>query len=400
MKIVQINLGLYGSTAKVMLGIEQAATSHQFKFVYPELSINMKNHDQDILIKGIISRKVNHFLEKVTGYQGCFSYFKTIHILKQIKKFDPDIIHLHNIHCININYNLLFRYIKKNKIKTIWTLHDCWSFTGQCPHFTLIDCQKWQSGCHDCEQYREYPDAFVDRTKTMWKLKKKWFTSISDLTIVTPSIWLSNMVKKSYLQNYPIKVINNGIDLAIFKPRKNNFKEQYHIQNKHLILGVSFTWGIKKGLDVFNELAERLDDNYAIVLVGIDSSISYLSNRIIAIEKTPNQIELSKIYSAADVFVNPTREENYPTVNMEALACGTPVITFDTGGSPEIIDQNCGRVVPVNNIDCLINEIVIICKQDQQQIMNSCLNRARSFDIKDKYQDYIDLYESLKKGEG
>ena len=265
-----------------------------------------------------------------TGFNGCCSYFATRKLIKIIKNFNPDIIHLHNLHNAYINIPLLLKYIKVNNIPTVWTLHDCWSFTGHCPHFMYEKCVKWKSGCYNCPRYKEYPKSFLDNSKTMFKLKKKWFLDIPNLTIVTPSIWLKNMVKESYLKDYNCQVINNGINIEVFKPIESNFRKDYNIRdNVKMLLGVSIGWNTRKGLDVFIELAKQLDSSYQIVLVGTNENIDkQLPSNIISIHRTNNQTELAKIYTAADLFINPTREDTYPTVNMEAIAV-SQVITLN-----------------------------------------------------------------------
>ena len=278
-------------------------------------------------------------------------------------------------------------------MRVVWTLHDCWAMTGQCPHFAMIKCDKWKTGCHHCPQYRQYPQSYVDRTKTMWKFKKKWFTGVRNMTIVTPSHWLAELVKESFLKEYPVRVIHNGIDLSVFRPTESDFREKYHCENKHLVLGVAFDWGQRKGLDVFIELARRLGSDYKIVLVGTDEKVEQvLPDNIISIRRTQNQKELAEIYSVSDVFVNPTREDTFPTVNLEALACGTPVVTFRTGGSPECIDENCGCVVETNNVDILEQEIRRICNEKPFSEA-ACIRRAAGFDMRDRFEEYVRLYE-------
>ena len=286
---------------------------------------------------------------------------------------------------------MLFSYIKKHNVPTVWTLHDCWSFTGQCPYFTIVRCDKWKTGCHNCPQYKEYPASFYDNTKRMWKLKKKWFTGIGNMTIVTPSKWLAELAKESYLKEYPIEVINNGIDLDVFKPTPSNFRERYGIPAEtHIVLGVSFAWGYRKGLDCFVEMAEKLGEQYQIVLVGTDDEIDKnLPQNIISIHRTQNQKELAEIYSAADVFAMPTREENYPTVNMEAIACGTPVVTFNTGGSPEMLNEKVDRVVPVDDVNEMMSEIKNICTGVGDKGRMNGLDRLS---MKIKFREYITLY--------
>jgi glycosyltransferase involved in cell wall biosynthesis len=227
----------------------------------------------------------------------------------------------------------------------------------------------------------------------MWKLKKKWFTGVKDMTIVTPSQWLADLVKESYLKEYPVKVINNGIDLSVFKPTQSDFKKKYNCEEKFVILGVANVWDYKKGLDVFIELANRLDEHkYQIVLVGTDDNVDkQLPEKIISIHRTNNQAELAEIYSAADLLLNPTREDTFPTVNIESLACGTPVFTFKTGGSPEIIDETCGRIFNVDDVDSLENEIYHIASNNILD-SDSCVVKAGNYNCHERFCDYVNLY--------
>ncbi len=395
MKILEINSTNYGSTGNIMLQIADTARrkGHTVITCCPASRDNKKKSvENQWLIGSRFSRNVHLKLFEYTGFNGCFSIISTFSFLHKMKRFKPDIIHLHNLHNCYINLPLLFKYIKKQKIKTIWTLHDCWAFTGQCPYFELAKCDKWKNGCHDCSQINVYPVSKVDRTRIMWKLKRKWFTGVEDMTIVTPSEWLAGLVRQAYLKEYPVKVIHNGIDLNVFHPVESDFRQKHHLEDKYILLGVAFGWGKRKGLDVFIELSKRLDERFQIVLVGTNDKIDkQLPANIISIHKTNNQQELAEIYSAADLFVNPTREENYPTVNMESIACGTPVLTFNTGGSPEIPDDKTGYVVDVEDIDEMEKQIIKICT-DNVFSMNDCLKRAYSFDKTAKFNEYVRLY--------
>lgn len=395
MRIVQINGGAKGSTGKIMMGIAEVARAqgHEVMCASPITTTN-RNAGEDCgyyRIGTFNSRRVNVALARITGFNGCFAWFETYKLLKKIDEFKPDIIHLHNLHDSYINLPMLFSYIKKHNVPTVWTLHDCWSFTGQCPYFTIAKCDRWKAGCHNCPQYKEYPASLYDNTKKMWQLKKKWFTGVKNMTIVTPSEWLAGLAKESYLKEYPIQVINNGIDLDVFKPTHSNFREQYGIPgDKYIVLGVSFAWGYRKGLDCFAEMAEKLGDKYQIVLVGTDGEIDKnLPKNIISIHRTQNQKELAEIYSTADVFAMPTREENYPTVNMEAIACGTPVVTFDTGGSPEMLNEKVDRVVPVDDVNEMMSEIKNICTGVGDKGRMNGLDRLS---MKIKFREYITLY--------
>jgi len=401
MRIVQINGGAKGSTGKIMMGIADIARTqgHEVMCASPITTTN-RDAGEDCgyyRIGTFNSRRVNVALARITGFNGCFAWFETYKLLKKIDEFKPDIIHLHNLHDSYINLPMLFSYIKKHNVPTVWTLHDCWAFTGQCPHFTMVKCDKWKAGCYGCPQYKEYPASLYDNTKKMWQLKKKWFTGVKNMTIVTPSEWLAGLARESYLKQYPIEVINNGIDLNVFKPTHSNFRKQYGIPgDKYIVLGVSFAWGYRKGLDCFVEMAEKLGEQYQIVLVGTDDEIDKnLPHNIISIHRTQNQKELAEIYSAADVFVMPTREENYPTVNMEAIACGTPVVTFDTGGSPEMLDDKTGIVVEANDIEATKKAIKDICEKKRCNDEEYIVAYSKNFDMKKRFAEYIELYANV-----
>lgn len=395
MNILMINASNFGSTGNIMLQIAQKARvkGHIVFTACPDCRDNRrKTVENQILIGNRFFRNVHLKLAYYTGLNGCFSYFSTINFLRKLKKIKPDIIHLHNLHNCYINLRLLFNYIKKNDIKVFWTLHDCWNFTGHCPYFEIAGCDKWKSGCYNCPTYKDYPQSMVDNSKYMYSLKKKWFTGVKDLTIITPSEWLGNLVKQSFLKEYPVKIINNGIDLSIFKPTESDFRKNYDCEDKFILLGVAFGWGKRKGLDVFIELSKRLDDRFQIVLVGTDENVDkQLPDNIISIYRTHNQTELAQIYTAADLFVNPTREEVLGLVNIEALACGTPVITFNTGGSPECIDKTCGAIVPKNDVDAMCEQIIDILENCRFTI-DDCLNRAQRFNMNDKYEEYLKIY--------
>lgn len=397
MRIVQINGGAKGSTGKIMMGIAEVARAqgHEVMCASPITSTN-RDAGADCgyyRIGTYNSRRVNVALARVTGYNGCFAWVETHKLLKEIDEFHPDIIHLHNLHDSYINLPMLFSYIKKHDIPVVWTLHDCWSFTGQCPHFTMVKCDKWKIGCHDCPQYKRYPASLYDNTKKMWMLKKKWFTGVKNMTIVTPSRWLAGLVKESYLKEYPVQVINNGIDLNVFKPTNRG-----GTKHKHIVLFVSFGWNVYKGLDVIEQLADRLDDSYEIVVVGTDNSVDkILSEKIKKIHRTQDQFELAKIYSEADVLANPTREEVLGMVNIEANACGTPVVTFNTDGSPECIENQGGIIVEKDNVDEMYKAIVKVCESKCISV-KSCVSQAAKFEQEKKYAEYVELYSRTKEG--
>ena len=404
MKVVEINIYHAGSTGKIMLQIASTARrkGHLVKTCSPARFLRGNKTDmpfiEDHTYWGSKSEfYVHNYVGMLLGRNGTFSHRGTRKLIRELKNFNPDIIHLHNIHAFCINLPMLFGYIKKNNIKVIWTLHDCWAFTGHCAHFAFAKCDKWKTRCHHCPQPRVYPKMYLDTSKKMYELKRKWFCGIENMTIVTPSQWLCNLVKESFLKNYPVKVINNGIDLSIFKPTESGFRSKYGCEDKKILVGVASTWGAGKGLDVFLELAKRLDDGYRIVLVGLDKNyVSNIPENVIAIKRTENQQQLAEIYTTADLFVNPTREDTYPTVNIEALACGTPILTFKTGGSPEIIDETCGSVVDVDDISTMEREIIRILK-DKPYSKEACLKKAKTFDMNDRFEEYVELYEEVNE---
>lgn len=396
MRIAVINICDYGSTGKIMIQTAEIAreAGHSVK-TFSRKWINSKGGEEHHTFFGsFVENAIHHVVGEVSGLSEHFSFLGTYSLIRRLKKFKPDVIHLHNLHGWYINLPLLFRYIKRHKIRIVWTLHDCWSFTGHCPHFEMIGCEKWKTGCHHCPQYKEYPRSFVDNAKFMYGKKKKWFTGVENLTIVTPSKWLASIVKQSFLNEYPVVVIHNGIDLNLFTPSYSSFREQYACQNKFIVLGVAFGWSEKKGLDVFAELAKTLDhEKYQIVLVGTDDTIEKkLPDGVISIHRTQNQQELARIYTAANVFVNPTREDTFPTVNMEALACGTPVITFATGGSAEMLDLSCGIVVTKDDVLVMREQIIHMC-EGKIQMKEACVRKAECFDKEDKLLQYVKLYE-------
>lgn len=404
MRIAEINMMHIGSTGKIMFGIAQTASmlGHEVYTFSPRYyqrgkkfeDVKIPNH---FFFGSSEENKIHYILAEATGLHGYGSFVGTKQLIKKLETIKPDILHLHNLHNMSINLPMLFSYIKKRNIKTVWTLHDCWPITGKCPYFDIVKCRKWMNGCYKCPVLHEYPKAYIDIVREMWKFKRKWFTGIKNMILVSPSIWLAENVKKSYLSVYPIKVINNGIDLSIFKPViKIDVYKKYGISSdKKIVLGVSFDWGKRKGLDAFIELSKRLSDEYQIVLVGTNESVDkILPSSIISVHRTQNQNELAEIYSISNVYVNPTREDNFPTVNLEALACGTPVITYNTGGSPECIDDSCGICVECDDYDSLTEKICYVC-EDKAFSSSDCVKKASNYEQNACYKKYIDLYQSM-----
>lgn len=338
----------------------------------------------------------SHVLKtRLLDLHGFGSIRATKNFIQQIEEYKPDIIHLHNVHGYFINIKILFDYLSTLHIPIIWLFHDAWPISGHSAHFELDKDGAIPTRNTSGNQHKEYPKSiFFDNSKNNYLLKKEIFTKVSNMTIVTPSLWLANLVRNSFLNKYQVETIHNGIDLTKFTPTANDFRLKNNLQNKKIILGVASVWSEKKGLHVFNELADRLDDKYKILLVGItEKNKKNVNSKIMSIDRTESIEELACIYSTADIFVNPTLEDNFPTTNLEALACGTPVITFNTGGSAESLTENCGIVVEKGNLDKLIQGIINLSVSNVNGI--DCLKRAEIFNKNHKYNEYIDLYLQL-----
>ena len=300
----------------------------------------------------------------------------------------PDIIHLHCIHGYYLNYEILFEYLNKTNIPIVWTFHDCWAFTGHCAHFITHGCNKWKNECDNCPLLLEYPKSLIDNSANNYIKKKKLFSSNDNLHIVAVSSWMKNLVDSSFLFGKDIRVINNGVDLNRFAPVEHN-------KTSKLVLGVASSWNNAKGLSDFNSIRKSLPGDYEILLVGLtDKQIKSLPNGIMGITRTGSIEQLAELYSRAMVLVNPTYADTFPTVNIEALACGTPVITYNTGGSPEVIDSQTGIVVEQGDVEGIVNAIKLIHKNPISSL--KCRERAVQYFNKDeRFLDYIHLYEEL-----
>ena len=394
MKVVQINAVCgFGSTGKICVGISKVLCSQGIENY---ILYNSGCSDRPLGIKCAEPLpKVQALRSRILGNYGFNSRISTRKLIRELQRIAPDVVHLHNLHGHNCDLEMLMAYFRETKTKLVWTFHDCWAFTAYCPHFVMAGCEKWKTGCHHCSQRRTF-SWFFDRSSWLYEKKKRAFSGL-DMTIVTPSEWLAGLVKESFLKEYPVVVVNNGIDLNVFKPTPSDFRQNHGIrEDQVLLLGVAIGWHPRKGADVFMRLARRLDpDRFRIVMVGTDDKIDrQLPENIISIHRTANQAELAQIYTAADLFVNPTREDTFPTVNMESLACGTPVLTYRTGGSPEILDDKTGMVVDCDDEEALYDAIMRI-GHEQPFSWTDCRSRGLSYDENRKFREYSALYESI-----
>lgn len=345
------------------------------------------------------------------GEAGFGSEDVTRKFLAWVDREKPDLIHLHNIHGFYIQTELLFAYIKKRNIPVVWTLHDCWSFTGHCAYYDFAACDKWKTGCDNCIHHAKvYPYAlFKDNSMDAYIRKRKAFCGVKNLTIVTPSRWLKGQVEQSFLKEYPVRVIPNGVDLEVFalegkaagkaaEPLGGQEKNGGQSSEDKIILGVANIWELRKGLVYFERLAGDLPENYRIRLIGVtkrqkkELSRKY-GEKIIAMGRTSSAEELAEAYRNASVYVNATLEDNFPTTNLEALACGTPVVTYATGGSGEAVSEDTGIVVQRGNYDALKEAVVKAAEGAFDR--EACRRRAEQFDKNIRYQEYLELYREI-----
>lgn len=363
MKVLLINVVCGGgSTGRICLELanEFKTNGDEVKIAYGRGGVPDTSKKYAIHIGNSIDQKFHFLKTRLWDEHGLGSVNETKKFIKWADNYDPDLVWIHNIHGYYINYELLFQWIKsKPDMQVRWTLHDCWAFTGHCAYFTKVACEKWMKECNRCTQKRSYPSSiFIDRSRTNYYRKKAAFTGVNNLTIITPSRWLANLVKESFLGEYEIRVMYNKINKQIFRNVESSIKNDYNMVDKKMILGVANIWDSRKGFDDFLKLSYLLDKKSFIMLVGLsDKQIRKLPSNVIGIKKTRDVQELVRIYSAADVFFNPTYEDNYPTVNLEAEACGTKVVTYNTGGAPETIHRFDSKVIPVGHFEEVLKYI-------------------------------------------
>ncbi len=372
--------------------------------------------DPDMALHGVLTR--------ITDRHGLYSRGATRRLIRRLEGYDPDVIQLHNVHGYYVNYPLLFDWLRSCKKPIVWTLHDCWAFTGHCAHFEYCECDKWcrDTGCFDCPEKNEYPASYMrDASQSNFKLKKEHFTGIPGLHLVTPSNWLKDAVSRSFLSDYPVKVINTGIDLDIFSPGAGEtagadqgkgaagIRERYGIGGKTLLLGVANPWRETKGMYDFASLYDMLEKEhpgeYSVAMIGLrPSQMERLPEGIIKIVHTDSVRELAEWYSTADFYVNLTYGDTFPTTNIEAIACGTPVITYNAGGSGEIVTPETGAVVGKGDISAVVKAVSEMSAGPDDikradggltGTERACVERAGNYAKRDKYKEYYELYQTI-----
>lgn len=389
LKLLQINIcSNILSTGKICEDIAKVAITHGYEcyIAYGRMARQSVSHEIRI---GSTLETYEHYAEhRLFDREGLASRHATHELVKQIDNIKPDIIHLHNIHDHYLNYPILFEYLATIDTPVVWTQHDCWSFTGGCMYFDMSGCEQWKFGCKNCKENRA---LFANKAASQFALKTKLLSKIKNLTFVPVSNWLNGLIHKSVQGQRPIVTIHNGVDLSTFKPMDCEKSSRNYFD----ILGVAAVWDARKGLNDFIRLRNMLSDDYRIILVGLtQKQIDGLPKSIIGIQRTQNVDELVALYSKSDVFVNPTYSDNFPTVNLEALACGTPVITYRTGGSPEAVDEKTGFVVDQGDVDGLAETIRRM--KAHSLSAEDCRKRAEEYFDKNKcFESYVELYEKL-----
>lgn len=374
------------------LAAELEAQGHEVKIAYGRESVPMQFQKYAVRIGTDLDIKLHGIRARMFDGCGFGSRRATNHFIKWIEKYDPDVIHLHNLHGYYINVEVLFNYLRACGKKIIWTLHDCWAFTGHAAYCEGADCERWVGGCHDCPKKKDYPVSLTDRSSYNWNRKKDIFSSVPNMTLVTPSVWLARLVSKSFLSFYPVKVINNGVDTSVFHPvDSTTVRSKLKLDdNKKIVLGVAAIWDDRKGLKDFLKLYHLIDyQKYKIVLVGLSKKQrAELPDGIIGIERTNSINELAQLYSLADIYFNPTYEDNYPTTNLEAIACGTPVITYEAGGSGESAEL-FGSVVPKRDISQVLKKIT--ASQATLRIPIEAIDKTRAM------MQYMIIYSMMEQ---
>lgn len=410
MRIIQINTFPYKATGAIMMGIHQLLVRDGDESYVAWGRGRDSQNEHEISMKDDFGVKFHGVYTRITDKTGFASWNATRELISKLDEIRPDIIHLHNIHGYYLNIEILFNYIKKKKIKVVWTLHDCWPMTGHCAYFDMVECDKWMYGCSHCEQKNTYPASNVmDSSAWNWKKKKSLFSGLNAY-IVTPCFWLKEIVQKSYLCEYPTRVIYNGIDTDIFRPQYNEeLRKKYSPDGKPIVIGVASEWTERKGLADFIQLAKEYQNIHFIVIGVNTKQIKKLPKELTGVCRTSNIDELVAFYSIADVFFNPTYEDNFPTTNLEALACGTPVVTYDTGGSYEVIERarrTQGKVIgqiikklspKAVDLNVVIEKIhkMIQYLNENNQVRKECRNIALSYGKERRLTDYINLYKEI-----
>ena len=402
-KLLQINsTANWGSTGKIAEQIGERAMAHGWEsyIAYGRYS----NHSNSNLIRigSRIGQAWHLIISRLFDKHGLGSRCATKKLISKIEKIKPDIIHLHNIHGYYINYRILFEYLNSTNIPVVWTLHDCWSFTGHCAHFVSANCMRWRDGmCEKCPLKGNYPKSFADSSTMNFRLKQRLFASNPNIHIVAVSKWLAEQTKQSYLGHQNIRYIYNGVDTSLFIPQDpKHIVHKYELDGKTILLGVASAWDDDKGLSDYIVLRKKLSDRYVIIIVGLaEEKINKLPKGIIGISLTQSINELVEFYSVADIVLSLSRAETFGLTIAEGMACGTPAVVYNNTAQPELITHDTGLIVEkTGDIDGVICAIKEIEKKGKAHYSEACRKRVEAHFNKNKcYLQYIELYKEIIK---
>ncbi|NDC29366.1 MAG: glycosyltransferase [Bacteroidetes bacterium] len=400
MKLLQINSTLgVGSTGRITedLGAFVIANYGESTVAFGRRARKSKSQTLKI---GSKLHQLNHLVNtRAFDTHGFHSKSATAKLVKQILEINPNVIHLHNLHGYYLNVELLFEFLKRYGKPIVWTLHDCWAFTGHCCYYERVGCDKWKTQCHTCPLSFLYPESIVfDNSRNNFIRKKTSFQGLNNLTIVTVSHWLESQVRQSFLKEYPVQTIYNGVNLDLFKPKDHALsKIKLGLSGYKVILGVANEWSDGKGLRIFLEVAKFLDVDYRIVLIGLsEKQIKSLPRNIYGYQKTQNLEELVRFYNAADVFVSPSIAETFGMVVAEALSCGTPCVVNDSSALPELVSPEVGEIVPGLDPQKFLKSIQYIITQGKENYSKNCRKKAEElFGLQNHLNGYFNLYTSL-----
>ena len=400
MKVLQINSVCgTGSTGKLAVQISNYLNNQGIDN-YIAYGFGRSDRPNTFKVGNMADAHLHSFLSRKLCLQGYGSWFATGALIHYIKKIRPTIIHLHNIHGHYLNFPRLFRALAKCDCDVVWTFHDCWPMTGKCTHFVQANCQKWQVQCQNCCQLATYPDSAYDRSFKNHRDKKRYFLMPERLHIVAVSRWLKEVAEASFFVGRDIRYIYNGVDLDVFRPMPSDIREKLGVGSKFMLLGVASPWNSNKRYDQMLELAQRLDEDSVMVLVGVsEAQKATLPAKVIGITRTEDQQQLAQIYTAADVLVNLSAEETFGLVVAEAQACGTPAIVLNSTACPEVVSPETGIVISAKaNLAELDAALAEVRAKGKRWYSESCIARTRQEFANERMQEqYYKLYCELEK---
>ena len=389
--LLQLNECLNFSTGKITQSIGETAMQKGWEsyIAYSSRESLVSCKSKVIKVGSKIDPYIHYAENLLLDREGLSSRCATKKLVEQIKAIHPDVVQLHSLHDHWLNYKILFEYLNTTDIQVVWTFHDCWAMTGHCMHFVTKNCDRWKTGCYDCLMKGEYPKSLVDRSRKNWELKKSMFAGCKNLSVVACSDWIADFARESFLKDKRILTIHNGVDLSIFKPQSKTESKRFKI------IAVSSPWYPAKGeLDIYKLRSILSDEDFEIIMVGLsEDQMKKLPAGIRGIQRTQNVNELAKLYSDSDVLINPTYADTFPTINLEALACGTSVLTYQTGGSVESVTSETGYIVPQGDVLALAEKIKAHIKNEYT--IAACRNHSLLYDKNIAYNKYVELYKKI-----